>query len=88
MEKLGNWQYRKKNMADPLANPVWFFRGKNRDPAADKKVTLEHFERRLNDKYKNEQEHYKMVRGVITGLKNHDLDTDKKKLARPHSAIP
>ena len=48
LEKVGSWQHRKKNGCDPLANPVWFFKGKNRDPDLDKKLDLAHFENNIN----------------------------------------
>jgi len=51
MERLGSWQQRKKNGADPLSHPVWFFRGKNRDPAAEKVLSLGHFEKKVTEKY-------------------------------------
>jgi hypothetical protein len=54
LEKLGSWQQRKKNVYDPLANPVWFFKGKNRDPDLEKKLDLSHFETKLKEKYKKE----------------------------------
>lgn len=42
-------------MTDPIANPVWFFKGKGRDPDLEKKLDLSHFERRLKEKYIREQ---------------------------------
>ena len=55
MEKIGSWQHRKKNGTDPLANPVWFFKGKGRDPNLEKKLDLSYFERKLKEKYIHEQ---------------------------------
>ena len=51
LEKIGSWNQRKKNGTDPLANPVWFFKGANRDPALEKALDLSHFERKLKEKY-------------------------------------
>jgi hypothetical protein len=44
MQSQGNFHSRKKNPYDPLANPVWFFKGKNRDPEIEKHLDLGHFE--------------------------------------------
>jgi hypothetical protein len=45
LNKVGSWQHRKKNGHDPLANPVWFFKGKNRDPDMEKKLDLANYEK-------------------------------------------
>ena len=94
MERLGSWQHRKKNGADPLANPVWFFRGKNRDAAAEKVLSLEHFEKKVRQKYAQDKRGYRLVDDVVAGLKGgRDLATDiNYKRAplyqRPTSAAP
>ena len=69
MEKIGSWQHRKKNGSDPLANPVWFFKGKNRDPELEKALDLSHFEQKLKEKYLREQAQYKVIQEEIIGKK-------------------
>lgn len=53
---VGTWQHRKKNPADPLANPVWFFKGKNRDPDSEKLLGLDAFEQRLKEHTRKEKQ--------------------------------
>lgn len=55
LNSVGAWQHRKKNMQDPLANPVWFFKGKNRDPDSEKLLSLNGYEHRLKDYVKKEK---------------------------------
>ena len=45
LKDLGSWQHRKKNPCDPLANPVWFFKGKNRDPDLEKALDLTNYDK-------------------------------------------
>lgn len=52
---VGTWQHRKKNTQDPLANPVWFFKGKNRDPDSEKLLSLGTFEQRLKEQTRKEK---------------------------------
>ena len=59
MQSQGNFQSRKKNVNDPLANPVWFFKGKNRDPDIEKHLDLGHYEQVLKAKFQKEQADYK-----------------------------
>jgi len=47
MQKIGSWNDRKKNTTDPLANPVWFFKGKNRTSESEKMLSLETFEKKV-----------------------------------------
>ena len=49
---------RKKNAFDPLANPVWFFKGEHRDPASEKMLNLNHLDKAIKAKYQREQEMY------------------------------
>lgn len=44
LQSVGSWNSRKKNGTDPLANPVWFFHGKNRNYEDEKKMRLDGFE--------------------------------------------
>lgn len=66
IQSQGNWHSRKKNPQDPLANPVWFFKGKNRDPEIEKHLDLGHYEQTLKEKFQKEQEDYKNIE-MITG---------------------
>ena len=61
LQRLGSWQHRKKNGTDPLSHPVWFFRGKNRDPAVEKGLSLEHFEKKLRARYEEQQTDKKQI---------------------------
>ena len=58
MQKIGSKNDRKKNNTDPLSHPVWFFKGKNRTPANEKMLSLNNFEKKIKDKYHEEQEAY------------------------------
>ena len=42
-------------MQDPLANPVWFFKGKNRDQESEKLLNLDGYEQRLKEHTRKEQ---------------------------------
>lgn len=52
---------RKKNPQDPLANPVWFFKGKNRDADLEKRLDLTGYEQQVKAKYQHEQDEYRKI---------------------------
>ena len=54
LNSVGSLQNRKKNYMDPLANPVWFFKAKNRDPISEKLLNLGLFEQRLKAQKRKE----------------------------------
>ena len=84
MEKIGDWQSRKKNNADPLSHPVWFFKGKNRTPGDEKKLTLQNYEKKVKDKLKQDQAEYQNIGYVVTGLQRMPAAT--RKIMEPRRA--
>ena len=50
LKKVGSWQNRKKNIYDPLANPVWFIENKNRDIDSKKLVDLSSYDKKIKEK--------------------------------------
>jgi len=85
MENVGSWGLRKKNINDPLANPVSFFKADERPKDSKKLLNLGHFEKELKSKTDNHRLLFKTAdevkrrpsTSVKTGSYNKDLASTK-----------
>ena len=68
LKDLGSWQHRKKNPCDPLANPVWFFKGKNRDADLEKALDLSNYDKQIKKKYWDDRQQYEQVMQTVGAL--------------------
>ena len=51
-----------------MSNPVWFFKGKNRDADLEKRLDLSGFENAVKQRYHQDQEQYRAIEQIAGNM--------------------